>query len=79
MENLEAVEMVSAPKAAAMLGTTRLRVLMLIKEGMLEGTQEGGEWFVDRASLERFEGNGSDATAQRSCRTSCGGCAGQRH
>jgi excisionase family DNA binding protein len=77
MDNSETVERVSAMEAAGLLGTTRLRVLMLIKEGMLKGTQDGGEWFVERESLDCFKAHGGDVAVQRTCRTSCGGsCSG---
>jgi len=76
MENSETVEKVSAAIAATELGTTHLRVLMLIKEGILEGVQQGGDWFVSRESLDCFRAHGGDAQAQRTCRTACGGsCA----
>jgi len=76
MEKTEIVAQVSAAGAAAELGTTHLRILMLIKEGVLEGMQEGGEWFVSRESLDCFKAHGGDAKAQRTCRTSCGGSCG---
>ncbi|MRR38585.1 hypothetical protein EG829_28845 [bacterium] len=76
MVKTETFERVSATEAAAMLGTTHLRILMLVKECVLEGMQEGGEWFVSRASLDCFKAHGGDAQAQRTCRTSCGGSCG---
>jgi len=77
MEKTETVERVSAASAAAELETTHLRVLMLIKERVLEGMQEGGEWFVSRESLDCCKAHGGDAQAKRTCRTSCGGsCSG---
>lgn len=77
MEQREIVALVSAMEAATELGTTRLRIMMLIKEKVLKGMEEGGEWFVDRESLECFKAHGGDATSLRSCRTSCGGsCSG---
>lgn len=77
MEHSGIIEKVSTMEAAAMLNTTRLRIMMLIKEGLLRGTEEGGEWLVDRESLACFKAHGGDATAKRTCRSSCGGsCSG---
>jgi hypothetical protein len=76
MGNTGTFERVSAAEAAAELGTTHLRILMLIKEGMLEGVQDRGEWFVSRESLVCFKAHGGDAHARRTCRTSCGGSCG---
>ena len=77
MENTETIDKVSAAIAAAELGTTHLRILMLIKENVLQGVQEGGEWFVTRETLDCFRTHGGDAHAQRTCRTSCGGSCGE--
>lgn len=80
MDHSETIELVSAMEAAAVLGTTRLRVMMLIKEGMLKGVEHGGEWLVDRESLACFKAHGGDATAKRTCRSSCGrSCGGLGH
>ncbi|MGA7828035.1 MAG: hypothetical protein WCA04_10260 [Geobacteraceae bacterium] len=69
-------ERLSATEAAEELNTTHLRVLMLIKEGALDGIQEGEEWFVTRNSLDCFQSHGGNAQAQIKCRTSCGGNCG---
>lgn len=76
MKNSGTVAQVSAEAAAAELGTTHLRILMLVKEGVLQGVQEGGAWFVSRASLDCFKAHGGDAQGRRTCRTSCGGSCG---
>jgi hypothetical protein len=51
---------------------------MLIKEGALEGRQDGSDWFVTRASLDCFRIHGGDIRAHSACRTSCrgGSCGG---
>ncbi len=69
-------ERISATEAAEELETTHLRVLMLIKEGALDGKQEGEEWYVTRNSLDCFLTHGSNAQAQIKCRTACGGNCG---
>jgi hypothetical protein len=71
-------EAIPVMEASEELGTTHLRILMLIKEKALEGKQEGGEWFVTRASLDCLQKHGGDVRAHSTCRTSCGGgsCGG---
>ena len=69
-------ERISATEAAEELETTHLRVLMLIKEGALDGIQQGEEWFITRNSLDCFRSHGSNAQAQIKCRTACGGNCG---
>jgi len=62
--------MVSAAEAAGELGTTHLKVLMLLKGGVLEGCEDEGEWYVTRESLEAFKIRGESEPH------SPGGCAG---
>ena len=71
-------EAIPVLEAAEELGTTHLRILMLIKEGVLQGSQEGGEWFVTRASIDCFRSHGGDIRARSTCKSSCGGgsCGG---
>jgi excisionase family DNA binding protein len=71
-------EGLSVMEAAAELGTTRLRILMLIKEGALEGIMEGDEWLVTRSSLDCFRIHGGEVKAKTTCRHTCGGgsCVG---
>jgi hypothetical protein len=51
---------------------------MLIKEGVLKGGQDVGEWFVTRDSLDCFQKHGNDVRTASTCRSSCGGgsCGG---
>lgn len=76
MAQNDARERISATEAAEELETTQLRVLMLIKEGALEGIQVGEEWYVTRNSLDCFRSHGGNAQAQIKCRTACGGNCG---
>ena len=71
-------ENVSVMKAAEVLDTTHLRILMLIRQGDLKGGQDGVGWFVNRESLECFRKHGGAVRAGSSCRSSCGGggCGG---
>jgi hypothetical protein len=77
-ERTDTEETVPVMEAAEALGTTHLRILMLIKEGALKGGQDGGEWFVTRDSLDCFSKHGGDVQAKSTCRSACGGgsCGG---
>jgi hypothetical protein len=77
-EKIDTGKTVTLMEAAEQLGTTHLRILMLIKEGALKGTQEGGEWFVTSESIDCFRKHGGEVRAQVSCRKHCGegGCGG---
>ncbi len=66
-------EVMPVSEAAEELGTTHLRILMLIREGALKGTQEGEEWLVTRESLDCFRKHGGNLQVRTGCRTSCGG------
>ena len=69
-------EFLSVMEAAAELGTTHLRILMLIKDGVLKGIMEGNDWFVTRDSIDCFSKHGGDVRAHMTCRASCGGNCG---
>lgn len=62
---------ISVQDAARELSTTHLKVLMLVKQGVLEGVMEGGEWQVSSSSVECLKEHGIDPATQASCRTSC--------
>ena len=64
-------EYVTAEEVAADLGTTPLRVLMLIKEKALNGVLRDGAWLVTRESLACFRTRGANLSLQNSCRSSC--------
>lgn len=69
----EQVMVVSLDEAAEELSTTGLRLLILIREGTLEGHEgEEGGWHVTRRSLERLkEGGGTPTVQQKGCASSC--------
>ncbi|MBI1920940.1 MAG: hypothetical protein HYS23_07635 [Geobacter sp.] len=64
-------ERLSVSDAASELGTTRLRLLMLLREGAVEGEQIDGEWYLSRASLDAIRAMGGPAPVSPSCKTSC--------
>lgn len=64
-------ERITVSEAAGELGTTRLRLLMLLREGVVEGEQVDGEWHLSRASLDAIRAMGGPAPVSTSCRTSC--------
>lgn len=63
-------------EAAAELGSTRLRILMLVKEGILQGSEADGEWMIAKESLNRFKSEGGDSPAKTICGKQCRGCGG---
>ena len=69
----EQAEMVELDQAVEELGTTSLRLLMLLREGTVEGVeQEDGSWLIARASLERLkERGGVPPVKQKGCESSC--------
>jgi excisionase family DNA binding protein len=75
-KKIDTEEYLSVTEAAEQLGTTHLRILVLIKEGALKGSQEGDKWFITRESLDCFQKHGGDLRVQAGCRTSCGGNCG---
>lgn len=44
----------SANEAALRIRASRERLLRLVQTGQLAGGQEGGRWWVDESSVERF-------------------------
>jgi hypothetical protein len=69
----EQAAMMELDEAVEELGTTGLRLLMLLREGTVEGIeQEDGSWLIDRASLERLkERGGVPQVKQKGCASSC--------
>lgn len=57
--------------AAEELSTTGLRLLMLLREGVLTGTEESGVWMITRESIERLKRVGIAVPAQKGCASSC--------
>lgn len=64
--------MVTMAEAARELGTTGLRVLMLLREGKLQGEVYDGEWYFSRKSLSACDGVENEAAAPRHCGAGCG-------
>ncbi|RNC66694.1 MAG: hypothetical protein ED859_16005 [Desulfuromonadales bacterium] len=64
-------ELVPIMDAAREMGSTHLRLLMLVKQGTLEGEMVDGEWFIPRAAMDRFNAVGGDSREDLACKTSC--------
>jgi|GEM_PF-916934 len=67
-------EMIELDEAVEELATTGLRLLMLLREGTLEGVeQEDGSWLIARASLERLKAQGGvpPVKQKKGCASSC--------
>ena len=73
---IDGIEYVTADEAAELLATTSMRVLMLIRDKALVGTQVGGEWLVSKDSVACCKAHGTDMKAAKGCATYCssGGC-----
>jgi hypothetical protein len=69
----EHAAMMELDEAVEELATTSMRLLMLLREGTLEGVeQEDGSWLIARASLERLkERGGVPPVKQKGCASSC--------
>jgi hypothetical protein len=66
--------------AAAILQTTPLRILMLLKKGSLTGVEDEGEWYLNRESLLTCMQNGSLEQKIGGCHLSCAAhacCSGE--
>ncbi|MRR35959.1 hypothetical protein EG829_15045 [bacterium] len=71
-------EQISITDAAKEVGSTHLRLLMLIKQGALQGELRDGEWYVSRDALAGFaaaEGENRPVLAcAAACKASSCGC-----
>lgn len=68
---MEANEQISIMDAAREVGSTHLRLLMLIKQGALQGELRDGEWFVRRDALEGFAEADGGSRPVPACAVSC--------
>jgi hypothetical protein len=64
-------EQVLLDDAATELSTTGLRLLMLIREGVLEANEVDGEWLISRESLERLKSTGLNPPETKGCGKAC--------
>lgn len=64
-------ELVELEDAAEELSTTGLRLLMLIREGSLQGVERDGTWHIRRASLEGLKHAGISRPEQKGCAATC--------
>ncbi|HJV64990.1 MAG TPA: hypothetical protein VJ550_04600 [Geomonas sp.] len=67
---IDGSEFVSTDEVAAQLGTTELKVLMLLRQKALCGEQIDGSWFVTAASLACYDADAA-VPAIPSCRSIC--------
>jgi len=73
---IDGKEHISAAQAADELETTITRVLMLLRDKALVGTQLDGEWYVACDSLACGKAHGRDMKTAKGCASHCssGGC-----
>lgn len=74
-------EKISIDVVAEALKTTPLNILMHVKRGMLDGTEEEGGWMIDKASLDALVEKTGGGKAADVCDSGCakkhacgGGC-----
>ncbi len=65
-------------EAAVELGTTPLRILTLIGQGVMQGCRIGEEWFVAKGSMKCFRSYRGNPSRSGGCGGTCpaGGCSG---
>lgn len=68
---MEANEQISIMDAAREVGSTHLRLLMLIKQGALQGELRDGEWFVRRNALAGFATADGGSRPVPACAAKC--------
>ncbi len=51
---MDSQRLVTVPEAADRLGRSTEQVRRYLREGKLKGTRIGGQWFIDRFALDRF-------------------------
>lgn len=61
--------------AAHILRTTPLNILMHIKRGLLKGTEEDGQWQVEKASLDAL----AEKTGGQKADDVCTNCCARKH
>jgi len=69
-------ERLTLEEVAQTLETTPLNVLMHIKRGFLDGSEDEDGWSVPRGSLQGFLDRTGGQKAQVVCKTGCGKAGG---
>jgi hypothetical protein len=78
-KEIEGIPHMELDDAARELGTTPLRILMLIRQGVMEGRWAEEQWFVAKPTLACFRSFTTDPGRTRKCGDACssGGCEGK--
>ncbi|MCM0081401.1 hypothetical protein L4X63_07345 [Geomonas sp. Red32] len=71
---MDGIEYVPVADAAMHLGTTELKILMLLRQKALCGTQIEGGWFVTSESLATYQPSAPEELPAAGCGGSCRGC-----
>lgn len=74
---IEGIPHVPIDEAAEELKTTPVRILMLIRKGVMRGSQVDEEWFVEKGSMACFRSYADETQKPGGCKGSCssGGCS----
>lgn len=75
---MAANDMIPVLEAAREVGSTHLRLLMLVKQGKLPGEMRDGEWFVSRDALAGFAAAEGESRPVPACAASCASSCGCR-
>jgi hypothetical protein len=75
-------QILSITEAAQILQTTPLNILMHIKRGLLKGTEDDGQWLIERAGIDALMKKTGGRKADDVCTSGCarqhacgGGCS----
>lgn len=68
---MAANDQISILDAAKEVGSTHLRLLMLIKQGVIQGELRDGEWYVSRDVLAGFAAADRESRPVLACAASC--------
>ncbi|GFO55097.1 hypothetical protein GMSM_21040 [Geomonas sp. Red276] len=71
---VDGIEYVPVADAAVQLATTELKVLMLVRQNALCGTQVEGGWFVTSDSLATYQPSAPAEHPATGCGGGCRGC-----
>jgi len=73
---IEGIPYLPMEEASRKLKSTGLRILMLIKQGVMRGCQVEGEWYVEKGTMGCFRSYETEDAKPGGCKGTCasGGC-----
>jgi hypothetical protein len=73
-EEINRILLMTATAAAEQLSTTQIKILMLIKQEILDGELIEGEWYVTRESVASYNPDDQPTAVHHECHSGCSGC-----